>query len=429
MDRQSKPGCRLDGGLIAMSIRAMNDKAAVARLSALRFLEPIEMAAQRLAEWQANTGGFVVPIAVPLVTASGSHTESTQTFFKDRAARVRAQIAKTMGLDQTASRGLTFLMTAKDAWYLGSRPRLDQASMLSAVAAAPGTFIELMLYRELVEAAAFDRDDTFVTGGFGPRAYLGSASQVGSKRLHLAEAGFSVNRKHGLLLCDVASKVYVRKAKDTSACPAASTRLAEVGEGQMVNITRLEPNEFFEMDARRYPMLGLSMDSAKFRQTRLYYLNVLTEFALRLFVKAGVPVEQETFVASHCVDDGYIPLGPIAHLLRPLEVVNATDQEMDLEALRPLRAVSHFFPEGFHVAGNTRVHFQLPAVEAASEVPSRLTPERNYLFLNGEGDADHGSVRTAKLGIHSAWTPAALSAAYLGLARGDAVADLSLIHI
>jgi len=69
------------------------------------------------------------------------------------------------------------------------------------------------------------------------------------------------------------------------------------------------------------------------------------------------------------------------------------------------------------------VHFQLPVVEAATAVPSRLTPERNYLFLNGDGDADHGSVRAAKIGIHSAWTPAALSAAYLGLARGDAVAD------
>lgn len=401
----------------------MSDKAAVARLSAVRFKVSAQEAAQRLAAWQAAVGGFVVPISVPLVKQAGGEVQAAATFFKDRAKEARHQIAKALDLDQAASAKLTFLMSAKDAWYLGPRPRLDQAGMLAAVAAAPAKFIELMLQRELIEAAAFESEDTFVTGGFGPSVYLGSATQMVKRRLHLAEAGFNVNPKHGLLLCDVTSKVFVRKAKMASASSAASSRLAETGEGHMVGITRLVPDDFFEVDARRHPMLGLSLDTTKFRQTRLYYLNVLTEFALRLFAKAGVPVERETFIASHCVDDGYIPLGPIAQLLRPLEVVNATEQTMDAEALKPLLEFPRFFPDGYHIAGNKKAHFQAPVVQAARVVPNRLRPDVNHLFLNGEGDEDHGSVRTAKVGAEPDWKPASVSAAYCGLAQGDTVAD------
>lgn len=416
-----------------MPIRKLDGKVAVARLSSLRFQVPAKEVAKRLASWQATTGGFVVPISVQLSRPPDGEGQPGVAFYKDRAKQARKQIADLLGLDAAAAAKLTFTMTSKDAWYLGPRPNLDQAGMLAAVAAAPAKFIELMLQRELIEAAAFEAEDTFVTGGFGPSVYLGSSSLVAKKRLHLAEASFSVNVKHGQLLCDVTSKIFARKTRTASTGPAAATQLAETGEGHTVNVTRLVPDDFFEVDARRHPMVGVSLDTTKFRQTRLYYLNVLIEFALRLFQKAGIPVERDTFIASHCIDDAYIPLDPIAHLMHPLEVVNTTDQSMGTEALKPLLEFPKFFPDGYHVAGNKKAHFQAPIARSADAVPDRLMSGVNYLFLNGEGDEDHGSVRAAKTGAPLEWKPTGVSAAYAGLARGDTVTDpytrLKFVHL
>lgn len=101
-------------------------------------------------------------------------------------------------------------------------------------------------------------------------------------------------------------------------------------------MTRIVPDEFFEQDGRKSPMEGLSLDTDKIRRSRFYYLNLLTEFAIRLFTKAGVPFARETFAATHCVDDAYIPLEPLASLQQPLTVVNATAEALDADALAPL---------------------------------------------------------------------------------------------
>lgn len=409
-----------------MPIRRLDEKAAVARLSSIRFRCSTTEVAQRLAEWQSRSGGFVVPVAIPLPKpspAAGSEENSGAVFFKDRAKQVRAAIAAALGLDGGKAGKLTFTMSSKDAWYLGPRPNLDHATMMAAVAGAPVKFIELMLLRELIEAAAFDADHTFVTGGFGPGVFLGSAGQAIKRRLHLAEANFSVNPKHGLLVCDVTSKVFARKTKNAGTEPSAASLALDAGEGYMVNVTRLVPDDFFEVDARRYPLVGVSLDTVKIRQSRLYYLNVLTEFAWGLFEKAGVPVDRDTFVASHCVDEGYIPLDPIANLMHPLEVVNASGQPLDGEALKPLSRFPEFFPDGYHVAGNKKAHFEAPAVRAAEGVPAVLQDRVNYLFLNGEGDEENGTVRVAKPGDAPEWKPARVSQAYGALARGDAIAD------
>jgi hypothetical protein len=52
-----------------------------------------------------------------------------------------------------------------------------------------------------------------------------------------------------------------------------------------------------------------------------------------------------------------------------------------------------------------------------------LGPHTNYLFLNGEGDEECGSVRAAKAGDPLEWKPSNPSAAYAMLSRGDFVAD------
>ncbi|NUA30557.1 hypothetical protein [Cupriavidus basilensis] len=410
-----------------MPIRQLDDKAAVARLSSLRFEVPVAEAAQRLADWQTGTGGFVVPISVPLPRTpalEGDEIATGASYFKDRARQVRALIAEALGMDGRAAAKLTFSISSTHAWYLGPRPKLDRTAMLAAVAAAPAKFIELMLQRELIEAAAFDPEHVFVTGGFGPSVYLGAGSQATKKRLHLAEAIFSVNPKHDLLLCNVKSKIFVRKTQTCSTTPSASTLALDAGEGYMVGVTRLVPDDFFEVDARRYPMAGISLDTEKIRQSRLYYLNVLTEFALGLFEKAGLPVAQSTFVATHCVDDGYIPLHPMANLLNPLVVVNASGQSMDDEALKPLTRFPEFFPDGYHVAGNRKAQFKPPTVRAADNLPEELDKQLNFLFLNGEGDDDYGSVRVSKTGSAVPdWSPAGVSSAYAALPRGAAVAD------
>jgi hypothetical protein len=397
-------------------------KTATARLSALRFSCPVAEAAQLLARWQAAQGGLLVPIAMPLPKqAEDPRPASGAGFFRDRVKQLRAQIAKELGLDAAAATKLSFTMTSKDAWYLGPRPKLELQSMLDAVAGTPAKFIELMLLKELIESAAIDGTDTFVGGGFGPGVYLGSLSQASKKSLDLAEAGFSVNAKHGLLLCDVTAKSFAKKSVAAEA-ESSSTRLADAGEGYLVGVTRLVPDDFFELDARKRPMVGVSFNNEKIRRTRFYYLNLLTEFAMRLFTMAGVPFERETFVATHCVDDAYIPLEPLANLLRPLVVVNTTPDHLDHDALAPLVRFPEYLP-GYHVAGNKKAHFPAPDVRVATAAPDTLAPELNYLYLNGEGDDDLGSVRLAKNSAAPEFKPAKAQAAYAALARGEAVAD------
>lgn len=405
-----------------MPIRVLDPQTtALARLNSLRFTSSVADAARLLAKWHANAGSLLVPIALPLPRSSEEQPARGVSFFRERARQVRGHIAKELCLDAAAATKLSFTMTSKDAWYLGPRPKLDLQSTLDAVASTPAKFIELMLLKELIESVAFDSEDTFVGGGFGPGVYLGSLSHASKKYLHLAEAAFAVNAKHGLLLCDVTAKRFARKA---SAVPdaASTTRLASAGEGYLVGVTRIVPDDFFEQDARKSPMEGLSLDTDKVRRTRFYYLNLLTEFAMRLFTKVGVPFERETFVASHCVDDAYIPLEPLANLQRPLVVVNTTPDPMGHDALAPILRFPEYLP-GYHVAGNKKTHFPAPDVQVAGSVPATLDPALNYLYLNGEGDEDLGSVRLAKNSAAPEFLPAKTQVAYAALARGDGVAD------
>lgn len=403
-----------------MPIRALDPQTtARARLNALRFGCPVAEAAQLLAKWQASHGSLLVPIpfTMPKVEEGSSRGVG---FFRERAKLVRSEIAKALNLEGEAISKLSFTMAGKDAWYLGPRPKLDVPSMVAAVAAQPAKFIELMLRKELIESAAFE-EDIFVRGGFGPGVYLGSASQVSKKYLQLAEAEFEVNMKHGLLLCDVRAKRFARKS-GADAEVAAATRLASAGEGYLVGVTRIVPDDFFEVDARKSPMDGLSLDREKVRRTRLYYLNLLTEFATGLFTKAGIPFAHETFVATHFVDDAYIPLEPLANLQGPLVVVNATAEVMDHDAIAPLRRFPEYLP-GYHVAGNKKTYFPAPDVHVSCVIPNQLDPGVNYLFLNGEGDEEVGSIRLSKDATDNEMRPARAEVAYTALVKGNAKAD------
>lgn len=402
-----------------MAIQSLDPQStARARLNALRFDVSVAEAAQLLAKWQASRHSLLVPIPLQMPKAEEG-TPRGAAFFRDRAKLVRAKIARELKLEGESAAKLSFTMTGKDAWYLGPRPKLDASSMLAAVAAQPAKFIELMLLKELIESAAFE-EDTFVRGGFGPSVYLGSASQASKKYIQLAEAEFDVNIKHGLLLCDVKSKRFARKASVGEG--ASATRLASAGEGYLVGVTRIVPDDFFEVDARKSPMEGLSLDREKVRRTRWYYLNLLTEFAIKLFTKAEVPFTCETFAATHYVDDAYIPLEPLANLQRPLVVVNTTAETMTPDALAPLVRFPEYLPE-YHVASNKKTHFLAPDVRVSDGVPTQLNPDFNYLFLSSAEDNDAGSIRLAKGAVDSAFHPARPETAYAALAKGDARAD------
>lgn len=402
-----------------MPIRSLDrNTVADGRLNTLRFTAPIAEIARALATWQAGQGSLLVPIAIPLPKVT-EETPMGVSYFRLRAKLVRAQIAKELGLVGDSALKLSFSMTKKDAWYLGRRPRLDAQSMLDAVVGSPAKFIELMLLNELIESSALDAEDTFVGGGFGPGVYLGSASQASKKHLQLVEAEYTVNMKHGLLLCGVTAKRFTRKVTATES--AATTRLASAGEGFLVGVTRIVPDEFDEQDGRKWPMDGLSLDTDKIRRTRLYYLNLLTEFAIRLFTKANVPFARETFTATHCVDDAYIPLQPLANLQHPIVVVNTTTDTLDHDALAPLVRFPEYLP-GYHVAGSKKTHFPAPQIRTTLGIPEQLDSEVNYLFLNGEGDDELGTVRLAKAPSTEP-KPAKPTAAYAALATGEGHAD------
>ena len=405
-----------------MPIRPLDpETTALARLNSLRFTASVADTARLLAKWQAGARGLLVPIALPLPKVAEDKSAKGVSFYRERAKQVRSLISSELGLEPSTAVKLSFTMTSKDAWYLGPRPKLDLQSMLDAVASTPAKFIELMLLKELIESASFDFQDTFIGGGFGPGVYLGSISQSSKRFLHLAEAEFTVNAKYGLLLCGVTAKRFGRKST-AAADEAAVTRLANAGEGYLVGVTRIVPDDFYEHDARKSPMEGLSLDRDKVRHTRFYYLNLLTEFAIQLFTKAGVPFERQTFVASHCVDDAYIPLEPLANLQRPLTVVNTTLDPLDHDALVLLTRFPEYLP-GYHVAGNKKTHFPAPEVQIADSVPVTLNSASNYLFLNGEGDEELGSVRFAKSSTNPDFRPVKAQVAYAALANGEGIAD------
>lgn len=411
-----------------MPIRNLEGSGAVARLSSVQLDVSIEEAAVQLARWEASRDSLIVPVSIDLrqfaeAAKAAGGGELAPDFYRDRARYVRQYIGSELGLDERAASRLTFAMTTSEAWYLGPKPKLNRESMIAAVRAQPVKFVELMLQRELLEAAAYDPEQTFVTGGFGPGVYLGSLPKAGARRLNLAEAKFRIRPKYQQIVCDFIAKSFTRK-KASRSSTSAETLAAEAGNGFLIGVTRILPSEFFEDDARKYPMTGVSLDSVKFRQTRLYYLNILTEFALSLFERAGVPASVQTFVATHCVDDGYIPLEPLAELKRPLVVVNATEQQLTEEALAPLKRIPEFFPKWGRSLGE-RAHFTAGSVTGVAAAPAQLSKEKNYLFLNGEVEPGKTSIRLASKadGLIQA-KAATASAAYNKLAEGDSVADV-----
>lgn len=83
---------------------------------------------------------------------------------------------------------------------------------------------------------------------------------------------------------------------------------------------------------------------------------------------------------------------------------------------------SDYLP-GYHVAGNKKAHFSAPDVEGVEANSTTLDPAFNYLYLNGEGDEDMGTVRLANNSSAPEFQPVKAQVAYAALARGEGIAD------
>lgn len=368
-----------------MTIREVRGQTASARLSCIRLRIPVRDAAIAIANWQQRNGSLLVPYKVELDTSQAAQSPRD---FIEQARWLKGVLAGKLGLPPESAARLSFLRFGRAAWCLGPRRNGETSHPLSGVEGAPDKFIQLMLVQALLERGARRRDDLFVTGAFGPGAYLGSLGSASGHRLQLVEADYRVNAKHGHVICDVHSRLYAKKHNALESDDAVS--LVDAGEGMLVAVSRVSAAGYRSLDAREHPMVGISLHRERFRHTRLYYLNLVTEFAFDVLRAAEVPCEYDTFEATHCVEDGFVPLEPLASLARPL-VVRSSAVVSDA-ALRPLQNLPLYFPTGFHVAGNRKARFKQLAVSAADSAEQAVAGDVDYLYLNSVGEEAETSI-------------------------------------
>lgn len=395
-----------------MAIENVQGRAAVARLSCIRFERSTSEVAQALAKWQSERASLLVPLTFDLATVS---EDGGRRDYLERARRVREAIAKRVGLDELQAQRLSFMQFGRTAWYLGPRNGPSTQTPLAAIDAAPDKFIQLMLMKGLLERAAYDKEHVFITGAFGPGVYLGDAATADKRRLQLVEALFTVVLKRNHVICDIRSRAFAKKANSEET--DAATLLADAGQGFMVGTTRLSPAGYRSIDAREHPLTGVSLDTVRIRQSRLYYLNLVTEFALKFFADAGIEAQCDTFEATHCIVDGFVPLEPLASLARPLVVTSANGETITAESIRPLQDLPTYFPAGYHVAGNRKAHFKPVEVRIASESVSSCDAALNYLFLNGAPNEGESSAALDGENV-------SLAAAYTALTEARGEVDL-----
>lgn len=361
-----------------MAIVHVSGKAARAKLSCIRFAKPVTEVAIQLAEWQERQSPLIVPHRVEL-----SHLPAASDFVA-RAATVRKALAERLQLDPSKASRISFLLFGRHAWCLGPRTGEETTAPMAAIEAAPERYLQLMLTQALLERGAYDRRQTFVTEAFGSSAYIGATGSLGSRFLHLFEVDYRVNGKHQQLICDLHTRVFRRKSDSESSVAGAAV---DANEGMLASIARLAASDFRRLDAREYPIRGVSLSKRTLRQSRLYFLNLLTEYSIDYLVSAGIRCEQDFFEATHCVEGGFVPLEPLAELQRPLAL--ASTEAIPDSALRPLQQFAQYFPS-YHTAGGKKTTFRPFDVRRSATVEAEL--DVNLLFLSPIAADDESSV-------------------------------------
>ena len=258
-------------------------------------------------------------------------------------------------------------------------------------------YVRLVLLKEIVARASLDADDVFVRPGFGPLVYLGARAQKGSV-LRMFEVDFQVDERAGnsTVTCLVHAKAFGHRGRaggdgePGGGDPPAQSRFISIGEGMLQQVSRINPRHFVEIDARRRPVVGIALQAAKMRHTRLYFLNIATEFAMSVLQEADIAAHYETFQATHLVEGGYIPLDDLADLARPLEIVAPFRGDTNLRKEVLLRFQEWSAYLGPHTVGKRKTTFEAPQVQAfdtgdgrcGDATDSLLAPALDRLFIS-----------------------------------------------
>jgi hypothetical protein len=465
-----------------MTLLRIDLSAARARLNQVGCPGSIRDLATALVRWQyargrEDPGALLVPIAVPLppagkrsagdtvqmpsVSAPGNGTAR----FRNRARSIRLLIADRLGVtDEALLDQITFTQTSSHAWYLGPRPELTLQAAVGAVGSSTETaqhYVRLALLKELAARAALDADDIFIRAGFGPLVYLGVRAQKGSV-LRMFEVDFQIAEHGGntTVTCLVHAKAFGHRGRADND-PAhgdapVQTRFISIGEGMLEQVSRINPRHFVEIDARRRPVVGIVLQSDRMRHSRLYFLNIATEFAMSVLREAGVAAGYETFTATHVVEGGYIPLDDLADLVRPLEIVAPFRGDAELTAKVLTRFQEWPAYLGQHTVGKRKTTFETPQVqtmEAAFDADfgsggSLLAPALDRLILSEptatdsteqdtqDSGPESSTVRVWRrdaAGVESAAVEVSPDTAYELLAQGKAKADaytqMKFVHV
>ena len=455
-----------------MTLLKIQESAARARLNQIGHPGGVLELAASLVRWQhararEDAGALLVPIAIPLPQGTGNASAADTVLvssvgtsgigtahFRNRARVIRQLIAARLGVtDEILVDQITFAQTSSHAWFLGPRPEL---TLDSAVGAASSTkeiarhYVRLVLLKELVARAALDADDVFIRPGFGPLVYLGTRAQTGAV-LRMFEVDFQVDERAGksTVTCLVRAKAFGPRGRaggngeaGGAGDPPVQSRFISIGEGMLQQVSRINPRHFVEIDARRHPAVGIALQADKMRHSRLYFLNIATEFAMSVLCEADVASHYETFRATHVVEGGYIPLDDLAGLARPLEIVAPFRGDADLQREVLLRFQEWSAYLGSHTVGKRKTTFETPQVQAfeASEVgaadatDSLLAPALDRLFISDPrataDDAEAGLESTVRVwrrdgfGVATDAVEVSRHTAYELLAQEKASADV-----
>lgn len=431
--------------------------------------------ARRLANWQHVQGDDAL-LALHSMPLPARPAGAGKAWYRQLPSEVRLKIADHLQVTGDAVNDLTFAVTGTHAWFLGPPSRGGTAS---AVRTATGTeeaaalYIRLVLLKELIAHGAIGAEDVFVEAGFGPNVYFDIKAAGKRDFLRLAEVLYEIRPGRSSVMCHVVNKVFARRREqsvDGEDHAAGSVhRFVEAG-ATLQSIARLKSRQYAELDARDWPMVGMAFKAKAMRRTRLYFLNLATEFAASIFKKAAIEAHYDLFQATHVIEDGYVSLNELSSLARPLSLVHmgaagaqlgspeatgAFRETVEAAEARLRDWTTYIGPHSVGIRKVSFAPFELDSRVVATDLTVsaaqalNLSSSRNYLFINGraseEGDLDGdgadlaedeqeaseesgGSVRvlqrkSASAGAVAVWSQATPEAAYEMIAAQGVPAD------
>ena len=393
-----------------MSIIAVKQTMAVAKLNQLSFSRPLAEVATQLAAWQISKGSRQVPLGVSL-------SELKSATHKSLVAKARAYFANK---HPQASARPQILRSGDKAWCLGDARNQSNELTLSLAKAHPDIYIRLVLMSELLSTNAVmaPSGESAVFSSLGPSVYFNQGTDEAHKIIKAFRADFLLSDLHNTLTCDISRKVFYLKKQPGATGNAKKSSMVNAGAFNVVTLEQLNPDLYGEADAREYSVKGLALDK-NVRNSRIYYLNVLVEQVSAILAKAGVPFHASSFVATHQVANGFVNADEVAYLQRPLSVIWNT--ATPLPEKLPEQMV---FAKPFGYSGNKKSKFESCdlSFESVPASISSMREDRNYLFLNDRLKEGSGSISVEDAEDVPVATDA--YAAYKTLEDGQGKADL-----